>query len=113
MPALGRSGIGKLLRQPLFEGGHAFGIEGDEGVEMLVHIGIDTIKLDGDGFEKLAVEGDRVRAGQPIVRFDLAVIDSAGYDPVTPVIVLNHESYPVGDARLGDVRAGDPLFEAG
>ena len=95
----------------LFEGGHAFGIESDEGVELIVHVGLDTIELRGEGFEKLATEGDRVEAGQPIVRFDLEVIQAAGYDPITPVVVTNSDEYRVGEARTGDVAAGDSLFE--
>ena len=95
----------------LFEGGHAFGIETDEGVEMIVHLGLDTIEMRGAGFEKIATEGDRVEAGQPIVRFDLDEIKSAGYDPVTPVVVTNADEHPVGGLKTGEVSAGDPLFE--
>ena len=95
----------------LFEGGHAFGIETDEGVELIVHVGLDTIELRGTGFEKLATEGDRVEAGQPIVRFDLDEITNAGYDPITPVVVTNPDEHPVGDPSRGEVSAGDPLFE--
>ncbi len=96
----------------LFEGGHAFGIEADGGVELIVHVGLDTIEMRGAGFEKLASEGDRVEAGQPIVRFDLQEIKNSGYDPVTPVVVTNPEDHPVSNLRSGDVRAGEPLFEA-
>jgi len=95
----------------LFEGGHAFGIETDEGVELIVHVGLDTIELRGTGFEKLATEGDRVEAGQPIVRFDLEEIRAGGYDPVTPVVVTNADEHPVGGLMSGEVSAGDPLFE--
>ena len=95
----------------LFEGGHAFGIETDEGVEMIVHLGLDTIEMRGAGFEKIATEGDRVEAGQPIVRFDLDEIRNAGYDPVTPVVVTNADEHPVGGLKTGEVSAGDPLFE--
>ncbi len=97
----------------LFEGGHAFGIEGDEGIELIVHVGLDTIEMRGGGFEGLAVEGDRVKAGQPVVRFDLEEIRNAGYDPITPVIVTNPEDHPVSNPRSDEVRAGEPLFEAG
>ena len=97
----------------LFEGGHAFGIAGDDGVEMIVHLGLDTIELRGRGFERIATEGDRVEAGQPIVRFDLDEIRSGDYDPVTPVLVTNHEDHPVTAIKTGPVRAGEPLFEAG
>jgi sugar PTS system EIIA component len=95
----------------LFEGGHAFGIETDDGVELIVHVGLDTIELRGAGFEKVATEGDRVEAGQPIVRFDLEEIRAGGYDPVTPVVVTNADEHPVGDIKTGEVSAGDPLFE--
>jgi PTS system glucose-specific IIA component len=95
----------------LFEGGHAFGIETDEGVELIVHVGLDTIELRGTGFEKLATEGDRVEAGQPIVRFDLEEIRGSGYDPVTPVVVTNADEHPVNNFRAGEVSAGELLFE--
>lgn len=96
----------------LFEGGHAFGIETDEGLELIVHVGLDTIEMRGNGFEKLATEGDRVEAGQPIVRFDLDEIKNSGYDPVTPVVVTNAEDHPVSNLRTGEVSAGEPLFDA-
>src|ERR671915_2079228 len=85
----------------LFEGGHSFGIETDDGVELIVHVGLDTIELRGAGFEKVATEGDRVEAGQPIVRFDLDEIKDSGYDPVTPVVVTNAEDHPVSNLRTG------------
>ena len=97
----------------LFEGGHAFGIAADNGIEMIVHLGLDTIELRGRGFERIATEGDTVEAGQPIVRFDLEEIRAGDYDPVTPVLVTNDEDHPVTGVRTGEVRAGEPLFEAG
>lgn len=96
----------------LFEGGHAFGIATDEGVEVIVHLGLDTIEMRGEGFEKIATEGDRVEAGQPIVRFDLAEIRTRGYDPVTPVLVTNPDEHPVSNPRNGEVSAGERLFDA-
>ena len=97
----------------LFEGGHAFGIAADGGIEMIVHLGLDTIELRGKGFERIATEGDRVEAGQPIVRFDLDEIRAGDYDPVTPVLVTNDEDHPVTGVRTGEIQAGELLFEAG
>ena len=97
----------------LFEGGHAFGIAADNGIEMIVHLGLDTIELRGKGFERIATEGDRVEAGQPIVRFDLEEIRAGDYDPATPVLVTNPEDHPVTGLRTGEVQAGEPLFEVG
>lgn len=96
----------------LFEGGHAFGIETDEGVELIVHLGLDTIEMRGEGFEKLATEGDRVEAGQSIVRFDLDTIREKGYDPITPVVVTNPENHPVSEPKTEEIKAGETLFEA-
>ena len=70
----------------LFPGGHAFGIEADGGVELIVHLGLDTIELKGEGFEKLAVEGQVVSAGTPIVRFDRAAIERMGKVMLSPVV---------------------------
>lgn len=95
----------------LFQGGHAFGIVTDGGMELIVHLGLDTIELQGKGFDKLAVEGDRVEAGQPIVRFDLPAVRSTGYNPVTPVVVANADEFRVSDSRSGQVTAGDVMFE--
>ncbi len=75
---------GQLVK--LFRGGHAFGIAAEGGVELIVHLGLDTVELEGKGFEKLAVEGQSVRAGDPIVRFDRATIEAAGKLIVSPVV---------------------------
>ncbi len=95
----------------LFKGGRAFGVSTDEGVEIIVHVGLDTIQMEGGGFEKLATEGDRVEAGQPIVRFDLEAIRQAGYDPVSPVVVSNSDEHSVGNLKTGDIEVGEPMFE--
>lgn len=75
---------GQLVK--LFRGGHAFGIAAEGGVELIVHLGLDTVELEGKGFEKLAVEGQNVQAGDPIVRFDRATIEAAGKLIVSPVV---------------------------
>ena len=75
---------GQLVK--LFRGGHAFGIAAEGGVELIVHLGLDTVELEGKGFEKLAVEGQAVQAGDPIVRFDRATIEAEGKLIVSPVV---------------------------
>ena len=95
----------------LFEGGHAFGISTEGGVEIIVHLGLDTIQMEGGGFEKLATEGDRVEAGQPIVRVNLEAIREAGYEPVSPVVVANSDEHSVGNLKTGSIEAGEPMFE--
>lgn len=100
---------GELVK--LFEGGHAFGITTGEGIDLIVHLGLDTIELKGRGFERLAVEGDSVEAGQPLVRFDLGTVEEAGYDTTTPVFISNSDEFSVGSPEAGRVRAGETLFE--
>lgn len=66
-----------------------------DGTELLIHIGIDTVGMKGDGFETLVKTGDHVEAGTPLIRFDPAKIRAAGLSPITPVIVLNDENATV------------------
>ncbi len=95
----------------LFEGGHAFGITTESGVDIIVHLGLDTIQMEDGGFDKLATEGDQVEAGQPIVRFDLEAIQQAGYDPVSPVVIANSDEHSVENLQTGSTEAGNLMFE--
>lgn len=95
----------------LFEGGHAFGITTESGIDIIVHLGLDTIQIKDGGFEKLATEGDQVEAGQPIVRFDLEAIRQAGYDPVSPVVISNSDEHSVENLQTGSTEAGNLMFE--
>ena len=90
---------------------HAFALQGAAGTDVLVHVGIDTVKLSGEGFELLAAEGDTVVAGDPIVRFTPSVIQAAGYSPMCPVVVLGSAPDSVEQGTVGTtVREGDALF---
>lgn len=73
----------------VFETGHAFGIKTDDGLEVLVHIGIDTVGLGGEGFEKLRTAGERVKVGDAIIRADLDFIRSKGLKVDTPVVLTD------------------------
>lgn len=76
----------------VFKTGHAVALTLDEGgTELLIHIGLDTVAMDGDGFEVLVSQGDKVTAGTPLVRFDAAKIAAAGHPSVTPIVVLNNK----------------------
>ncbi|HEM6234268.1 TPA: PTS glucose transporter subunit IIA [Streptococcus suis] len=72
-----------------FETGHAYGLKTASGAELLIHIGIDTVSMNGNGFEKLVAAGDKVKAGTPIAKFDAAKIAEAGLDDATMIIVTN------------------------
>lgn len=90
---------------------HAYVIVGDDGKGVLVHLGIDTVQLKGEGFQLLAAEGDRVSAGQPVVAWDPAAIEAGGRSPVCPVVALDALADAVTDVVEGDVHVGDELFQ--
>lgn len=91
---------------------HAFGITGDDGVEILVHVGLDTVKLDGAPFVAHVAQGDRVERGQLVLEADLEAIHLAGFDTITPVVVLNGDAFEVVEALTGPVEAGTGIFTA-
>lgn len=93
------------------ESGHAFGLKLDSGVELLIHVGIDTVELGGKGFDVKVKAGDHVSAGQPLVVFDPTVIDEAGYSKITPVLVTNGLDYSnVTGIPADDVTTGTPVI---
>ncbi|WP_145520471.1 PTS beta-glucoside transporter subunit IIABC [Yersinia mollaretii] len=94
IPSLGRvvSPVNGVVAS-LFKTHHAIGIESDSGAEILIHVGIDTVKLDGKYFTAHVKAGDRVNAGDLLLEFDCAAITSAGYDLMTPIIISNSEDY--------------------
>ena len=93
------------------ESGHAFGLKLDSGVELLIHVGIDTVELGGKGFDVKVKAGDHVSAGQPLVVFDPTVIDEAGYSKITPVLVTNGFDYSnVTGIPADDVTTGTPVI---
>ena len=92
--------------------GHAFGITLDNGVEILIHVGLDTVNLEGKGFDVKVSQGDRVSEGQELVRVDRSVIEQAGYPLTTPVLITNTASFASVEVVGGDsVEPGDALIK--
>ena len=92
--------------------GHAFGITLDNGVEILIHVGLDTVNLEGQGFDVKVSQGDRVSEGQELVRVDRSVIEQAGYPLTTPVLVTNTASFASVEVVGGDsVEPGEALIK--
>lgn len=93
----------------LFPGGHAFGISTAGDVELIVHIGLDTVELKGEGFENIASEGQKVQAGTPIVRFNRATVEHRGKVMLSPIV--SSGAGTIVQRASGTVRAGrDILF---
>ena len=98
----------------IFPTAHAFGLRMKDGTGLLVHIGIDTVKLNGKGFTLLKKQGDTVKAGEPVVRVDLDAVKGAGYSPQTIVVITE----PVREDELmsfiefgASVKRGDSLMK--
>ena len=96
----------------LFPTNHAIGLATDDGAELLIHVGMDTVALDGKGFTAHVVQGSKVKKGQLLLSFDIDTIKEAGYPVTTPIIVTNMSRFK--DLKVlaeGEVDLGDTLFE--
>ena len=95
-----------------FPTGHAYGLKSASGVQVLIHVGMDTVKLDGKGFTPRVATGDVVRRGDVLAEVDLDVIRAAGYETITPVVVTNKKKFgAVTPLASGQVLRGDQLLE--
>lgn len=98
----------------LFDTKHAVGITGTDGVEILIHIGINTVELGGKYYEAYVSEGDKVTAGELLIAFDADRIKEAGYDMTTPVVITNSDAYTKIEAvAAGAVEAGEKVIQYG
>ncbi|MCK5818426.1 MAG: PTS glucose transporter subunit IIA [Psychromonas sp.] len=99
--------IGKI-----FETNHAFSLESDTGVELFVHFGIDTVELRGEGFTRIAQEGQKVKMGDVIIEFDLALLTEKAKSILTPVIISNIDEVKELQKMSGEVSVGvDPVLK--
>ncbi|MET9189148.1 PTS sugar transporter subunit IIA [Streptomyces tendae] len=90
---------------------HAFVVVDESGHGVLTHLGIDTVQLNGEGFELLVSKGDTVVRGQGVVRWDPAAVEAAGKSPICPIVALEATAEALTDLREdGEVKAGESLF---
>ena len=96
----------------LFETKHAVSIKSEEGIEILIHIGLDTVKLKGEAFTTYVKVGDKVKAGDLLIEFDIEKIKSSGYDTTTPIVICNTlELSDVKENKIGKVNELDNIIE--
>lgn len=95
----------------VFPTGHAIGLKSDNGAEILIHLGMDTVNLQGKGYETLVEKGQSVQPGQELIKFDLDGIQKQGYDLTSPVVITNSKDYESVKADLGPVEVGQTLLE--
>ncbi|HBN57096.1 MAG TPA: PTS beta-glucoside transporter subunit EIIBCA [Lachnospiraceae bacterium] len=94
--------------------GHALGLTGDDGMELLIHVGIDTVDMNGKGFTPQVKEGDRIRPGQTVLKFDREAIAAANHSDVVVVMLTNADDYPdIVCAPAGTVHADTQIIKAG
>lgn len=94
--------IGKI-----FETNHAFSIESDSGIELFVHFGIDTVELKGQGFRRIAEEGQRVKKGDTIIEFELELLEEKAKSTLTPVVISNMDEIKDLIKLSGSVNVGE------
>ena len=95
----------------IFSTNHAFSIKTKAGLEVMVHIGLDTVALNGEGFKRLAKEGDTVNVGQAIISADLDFIEAQGKKIITPIVVNHEKELTITSDQVRTIREGDNLLE--
>lgn len=91
---------------------HAIGLESTDGIELLIHVGVDTVEMNGKGFKSLVKEGDSVKAGTPLLKFDRSAIKAAGHPTAVAVIVTNADDLPTLKLSAeGTAAPGTPLLK--
>ncbi len=110
-PSSGRvaSPVNGVVSQ-MFDTGHAVSLTSEDGVEVLIHVGLDTVKLKGKHYTIHANNGDSVKIGDLLMEFDREGIAADGYDTVTPVVVCNSDEFKGFDMQAGAVKAGEELI---
>lgn len=96
----------------LFDSKHAIGITSEDGIELLIHVGIDTVQLNGEGYEYSVQKGQKIQIGDKLIQFDLEGIKAKGYKTITPVVITN--SAEVGDiltANDGPINIGEEIIK--
>jgi PTS system beta-glucosides-specific IIC component len=97
--------------ETFFPTGHAIGMKTANGVEILVHVGMDTVEMNGDGFTPKAKQGDKVKQGDLLLEFDIEKIKAAGHSVISPIVITNTDDFAdVIPAEAGDVNVGDEII---
>ncbi|SFV91002.1 PTS system, glucose-specific IIA component [hydrothermal vent metagenome] len=95
----------------IFATNHAYSIKSDKDLEVMVHIGLETVALQGEGFERLAKEGEEVNAGDPVIKADLAYLSEHAKSTITPIVVSQSSDVKTIEKNLRIVKQGDVVME--
>ncbi len=94
----------------IYETNHAFAIRSEEGLEVLVHFGLDTVELRGEGFKRIAEEGATINAGETIIEFDLPLLEKTAKSVITPCIISNMDEIKTMEKTAGTVELGETVI---
>lgn len=94
----------------IFSTNHAIGLKHKSGLEILIHIGIDTVELEGKGFKRLAHQGDKIQVGTPLMEFDIEKIKSSGRSVITPIVITNMTEVKKLEKSTGQVIAKESII---
>ena len=95
----------------IFSTNHAFSIQSDKDLEVMVHIGLETVALQGEGFERIAEEGAKVEAGDPVIKADIAYLSEHAKSTITPIVVTESSDVKKIEKKLRIVKQGDVIME--
>jgi len=96
----------------LFDTKHAVGLKTKSGVEILIHIGLDTVQMGGEGFEAFIKEGDTVKAGDKLISVDLELVEEKAESIITPMVITNTADFPeISSLAAGQIDFGDEVLE--
>ena len=105
----GSPAFGKV--ENAYKTGHAYTILSNDGLDILIHIGIDTVELDGEHFEKRVESGDKVKKGDVLAIADIDKIIEAGFDPVCILVISNYEKMQGSEIKYGKCKLGDEIIK--
>lgn len=97
----------------MFDTAHAVSLKAENGAEILIHVGLETVSLKGEHFKALVKTGDHVTAGQPLIEYDRAALVEKGFDTIIPVVICNTDAFEHVTAQTGEVSEGEPLLKLG
>lgn len=96
----------------LFHTNHAIGLISKTGVELLIHIGIDTVKMNGEGFKAFVKSGDAIKKGQKLIEFDIGLVQAKAKSVITPIVITNPDQFKItAIATMGSIKTGDSLWK--
>lgn len=97
----------------MFDTAHAVSLKAENGAEVLIHVGLETVSLKGEHFKALVKSGDHVTAGQPLIEYERKALEEKGFDTIIPVVICNTDSFEHVTAVTGEVNEGDEILKIG